>query len=253
MGSYEPLKTVERTMQVLEELNRHVSRRVVELNEATGIPAPTLVRILETLEAMGYVRKLSRMGGYCVTQGVIALSGGYHSLPRMFDSLKAAADAFTRDNLWPVAISTPDGTAMIVRYSTIPKSPLSHKHSTLNRRLSMLSRAHGRAYLAHCPLEARQRIYELVIECGDYSGTIEQLQDEMAPILESIRANGIARRAADLEPDTKTIAVPVWMGKQVIAAIGVTYFRRSLADPMMLESKLRGLGQALRTSSDSET
>lgn len=243
--SYDPLKTVERTMQVLEELNRHETCRVVELKKSTGIPAPTLVRILETLEAMGYIRKMSRMGGYCVTQGVIALSGGYHGLPRAFDELKAAADAFTRDTLWPVAITTPDGDAMIVRYSTIPQSPLSHKHSTLNRRLDMLHRAHGRAFLAFCAPDLRDRIYDLIIELKKFDGTKAELIDQMMPILSGVRASGIARRALDLEPDTMTIAVPVLLADQVIATIGVTYFRRSINDPAVLENKLRVLGRTV--------
>lgn len=246
MGSYQPLKTVERTMAVLEELNRRPSTRVMELQEATGIPAPTLVRILETLESMDYVRKLSRLGGYCVSQGVIALSGGYHGLPEMFQGIQAAADRFTQENLWPIAITTPDADAMIVRYSTIPQSPLSHKHSTLNRRLGILTRAHGRAYLAHCPQPARERVYELCIQCGQFDGTLEELRDNMEPLLAGIRANGVAYRAADLEPDTMTIAVPIWISGQAAGAIGVTYFRRSLNDPAPLEEKLRALGREIR-------
>lgn len=250
MPSYEPLKTVERTMTVLEELNRHASSRVTDLNKATGIPAPTLVRILETLEAMGYVRKLSRLGGYCVSQGVIALSGGYHGLPEIFQGMQDAADQFTKEHLWPIAITTPDADAMIVRYSTIPQSPLSHKHSTLNRRLGMLTRAHGRAYLAHCPPEARDRLYELCIQCGQFEGSLDALRETMEPLLSSIRANGIAYRAADLEPDTMTIAVPVWINDQVAGAIGVTYFRRSLTDPAPLVAKLRDLGRQVRLQAD---
>lgn len=245
MCSYEALQSVTRTMRVLEELNAHSSRRIVDLHQGTGIPTPTLVRILETLESMGYVRQISRMGGYCVTQGVLALAAGYHGLPKAFDGIKAAADTFTRNHLWPVAIATPDGEAMVVRYSTIPESPLAHKHSTINRRLDMLHRAHGRAYLAHCHEDMREHIYTTLIEHGHYTGTINQLRKEMEPLLATVRKNGLARRASDLEPETMTIASPVWLGGQVIATIGVTYFRAGLRDPASLVAKVREMARAL--------
>ena len=40
-----------------------------------------------------------------------------------------------------------ENNAMVVRYSTIPLSPLAMRHSTINVRLSLVSRAIGRAYL----------------------------------------------------------------------------------------------------------
>ena len=47
---------------------------------------------------------------------------------------------------------------MVVRYSTIPLSPLALKHSTLNVRLSLVSRAIGRVYLAFCAPDVQDAI-----------------------------------------------------------------------------------------------
>lgn len=245
-ASYEPLKTVQKTMQVLEELNRHPTRRVQELCQTSGIPAPTMVRILETLCDMGYVRKLSRRTGYCLTPKIAALTAGYHGLPRVFDAIRKASDLLTEQNKWPSSVCTFDVNAMVVRYSTIPSSPLSHKHSTLNRRLDMLTRAHGRAWLAHVEEEERHRIWEVLIHSGLHDGPAAALEAGMEPILDSCRRTGIARRDSTTEPDTTTFAVPVFVGRKLVATLGMTLFAGARFDPAIISDQLRRAATQIR-------
>lgn len=252
MRSYETLKTVERTLLVLEELNRHDASRVSDLKLTTGIPAPSLVRILETLVHMGYVRQMSRMSGYCLTEKVHTLSAGFHGLPEVFEGARAAADEFTREMLWPVSIATLDVDAMVVRYSTIPASPLSHKQSTINRRLDMLTRAHGRAYLAFCPEEERLHIYELIVRSGQFAGQVQELEAEMEAVLARARRLGVARRDSQIERETTTIAVPVWVGERLVATLGTTFFRTSVRDQAAIVRRLREAGDRIRNWSGTE-
>jgi len=246
MRSYDPLKTVEKTLVVLEELNRHPARRVSDLKAATGIPAPSLVRILETLVGIGYVRQMSRMSGYCLTDKVQALAAGYHGLPEVFEGAKQAADAFTRDMLWPASIATFDVDAMVVRYSTIPASPLSHKQSTINARLDMLTRGHGRAYLAFCAEEERRHVYDVLVRSSLYHGTVEELEAEMAPVIASARRLGVARRDPQVETETTTLAIPVWVGSRLIATLGTTFFRNSVRDQSPIVQRLLAAGEQIR-------
>ncbi|MCW1932291.1 DNA-binding transcriptional regulator [Pararhodobacter zhoushanensis] len=245
-NSYEPLKTVQKTMLVLEELNRYPTRRVQELCAVTAIPASTMIRILETLCDMGYVRKLSRRTGYCLTPKITSLSAGYHGLPRVFNAIRRVADALTEQIRWPCAICTFDVNAMVVRYSTIPSSPLSHKHSTLNRRLDMLTRAHGRAWMAFVEDEERRRIWEVLIRSGLHAGPVGALEAEMADVLDSVRQTGVARRDSATEPDTTTFAVPVFVGPKLVATLGVTHFARAKSDPAMLIDTMRRASTELR-------
>jgi len=238
-ASYEPLRTVEKTMTVLEELSRHAARRVGELSAATAIPAPTVVRILETLCHIGYVRKLPGRTGYCLTRRVTMLAAGFHGLPDVFDAICRSADRLTHDLKWPASVCVFDRDAMTVYYSTIPVSPLSHKHSTLNRRLDMLTRAHGRAWLAFCEDEERLRIWRVLVETGRHAGPPPAIEAEMAPILASIRQTGVARRDAATEPDTTTLAAPVVIAGRLTATIGLTHFAGSSVDPALLALRLK--------------
>jgi len=227
-SSYGPIKSVEKTLLVLEELNRYPVRRVSDVHAATGIPMPTLVRILETLCSAGYVQKISRWSGYCLTHKVLSLSSGFHGLPEIFRPAREAADDLTRKLKWPSAICSFDVDAMVVRYSTIPASPLSHKHSTINRRLDLLTRAHGRAWLAFCEEPERMRVWDMLVRSGRYEGTVDELRDETEPILEEIRRKGFAARDRQTEPETHSLAAPIILGGVLIGTLGMTYFSKAV-------------------------
>lgn len=243
MNSFKPLKSVEKTLRVIEILNQSPIVRVKDLIEKTGMPSPTIIRILETLVRNGYVRHLGRRAGYCVTERIQALSAGNHGLPSIFGRVQAEAEKITQIHLWPTAIATLDTDAMVVRFSTIPISPLSHKHSTINRRLSLIDHAHGRAYLAFCPRQEQRHIINL-LERAATSEKPGSIKAQAKKVIESTLAAGFGQRDLSIEPDTRTIALPLFIGKKVIGTIGVTYFSKSKVNVAELKTSLKNAVKA---------
>lgn len=225
MPSYASVRSIERTLSVLAVMNRRPITRVGELADEASLPPATVVRVLETLIKLGYVRKQSRRTGYILTEKVNELSAGYHGLPTFVDAAKPLLEELTQQLLWPVALSTLSGISMVVRFSTIPNSPLSHTHSTLQKRLDLLTRAHGRAYLAFCPPAERRQLFAALNEAEITMLSPEQLEEKMAFYLNMVRKLGYAERAHKIDPQTMTIAVPVRRGEGVAAVIGLTFFR----------------------------
>lgn len=238
MPSYQNLKSVSKTMRVLEQLNTHPVVKLKDLAQRTDIPASTLIRILETLIELGYVRKLARMSGYCITEKVLALSAGYHGLPEILTQAQQKADEITQAWHWPAAIATLDMDAMVVRYSTIPQSPLSHAHSTVNKRLDLLKNAHGRAYLSFCPKEERRWLLSIIAKRARQNSRPADIEKAFSATLLRTRRQGYARRAAHLNPQTSSLAVPLRRGKKLVATLGVTFFKSSLRDPRPLAHEL---------------
>src|SRR5687767_14602807 len=140
------IRAIERAMNVLQELNLQPINTIAQLHARTKLPKPTLVRILRTLEEAGYVENDTRQGGYQVSALVTSLSSGFHKGPLVVEAGRAWAIAITRKHKWPVAIALPDYDGMIIRFITVPDSLISPFHSTVNRRLSMLTRGMGLAY-----------------------------------------------------------------------------------------------------------
>ncbi|HTN61197.1 MAG TPA: helix-turn-helix domain-containing protein, partial [Devosia sp.] len=142
------IRAVERAIRVLQELNLQPVSTIAHLHSATGLPKPTLVRMLQTLYRLGLVETDARLGGYQITAEVASLSSGFHKTPHVVEAGRAWAIAMTRRHQWPVAIALYDEDAMVVRFSTVPDSNISPFHATINKRLPLLTRGLGLAYLA---------------------------------------------------------------------------------------------------------
>jgi IclR family mhp operon transcriptional activator len=178
------------------------------------------MRIIGTLAHCGLVKQVSRRAGYCLTSKVLALSSGFFGLPAVIELGAPFADALTRELLWPTAIATLDVDAMVVRHSTIPFSPYAHTRSTMNKRLSLVDRAHGRAYLAFCNQAER----ESLLKATDVLNGSSSDRRKLLWALKAARRAGYAKRAADLDPQTSTIAAPIFAAKSMRATIGLTFF-----------------------------
>ncbi len=220
-----PVKSVRRAIQLLHELNRQRVSSVRLLHEVTGLPKPTIVRLLNTFIALGYVVNDHRRGGYQVTSLVRSLSAGFHGDPLVVEAARPWAIAFTRKFHWPVAVAILDRDAVVVRFSTILDSPVSPFHTTINNRLPLMSRALGRAYIAFCPPSERNLLLGMLATSNHPENEVAHDRDAALTLLSMIRRAGFAERSATVEPkSSSTIAVPVMLGRKVLATVGVTYF-----------------------------
>ncbi|MEM5493398.1 DNA-binding transcriptional regulator [Hoeflea sp. AS16] len=225
------IRSIERALEVLQELNRQPVSTIAMLHASTGLPKPTLVRILKTLEEKGYVDNDPRLGGYQVTAQVSSLSGGYHKEPMVVEAGRPWAVALTRKHQWPLSIALFDNDAIAVRFSTIPDSAISPFHRTVNMRLPILTRGLGLAYFAFAPKEEQDFIVSILQKSNDPQAGLARNPKRLEKVVEEIKAQGFATRPADIEPrNSNTIAVPVFNGEsRVIASLGLTYFRSAFA------------------------
>src|SRR4029434_3755732 len=104
---------------------------------------------------------------------VITERHGYTGDQRVMETARAWARAFTRQYHWPIAIAVLDRSSVVIRFSTIPDSPVSPFHATLNTHLSLLGRALGRAYLAFCPVSERSMLLDML-------GRSQESEDKLA-------------------------------------------------------------------------
>ncbi|MBL0419922.1 DNA-binding transcriptional regulator [Ramlibacter sp. AW1] len=242
MATARPINVVLRALQILRALNQQPVSSVDAIHKHTGIPKPTIVRLLQTLEADGLVRRAPQYGAYYLTSQVTALASGYHSEPRIVEASAAIADALTQELKWPVSVAVPDGDAMIVRYSTIPNSPLSFFHSTINMRLSLLNQALGRAFLAFCEPTEQQALLELLARTS--GEPIVGHEPSILQMLAQVRERGYALRDPRVRPESSTIAVPIIEGARVVATIGLTWFSSALDTTQAVTRFLPPLQQA---------
>ncbi|APH71606.1 IclR family transcriptional regulator domain-containing protein [Aquibium oceanicum] len=220
------IRSVERALSVLQEMNLQPYTSVGHLHARTGLPKPTLVRILQTLEHAGYVENDPRLGGYQLSALVSSLSSGYHKEPMVVEAGRPWAIALTRKHQWPVSISLLDRDAVVVRFSTVPDSSVSPFHKTVNMRLPLITRGMGLAYLAFAAPEEFDLIVGMLRKSEDPEDELARHPEKLDRLIALTRERGYAIRSPQVEPrNSNTIAVPVFNDNgRVVASLGLTYF-----------------------------
>lgn len=243
MSSSPPVRSVVRAIELLRALNRQPVSSLETLHDQTRIPKPTIVRMLQTLEDRGMVKHAPQHGAYFLTSGVRTLTSGYHSEPMVVEAAAPLMDALTLRIKWPTAIAMLEDHAMVVRYSTIPLSPLALKHSTIGVRLSLVSRAIGRAYLSFCSPEQQEALLAAVAQSSAPEDAGAKNREWLRRTMEDVRQKGFATRDTQFWPASNTLAVPVFDNHGVAASLGLTFFASTLKPHQAVERYLAELQQ----------
>src|SRR5688572_28931204 len=96
-----PVRAVVRAVRLLQALNGQAVSTLDVLHEQTGLPKPTLVRLLRTLESCGIVKHAPQHGAYYLTSQVRSLACGFHSEPMVVEAAAPLMDALTLRVKWP--------------------------------------------------------------------------------------------------------------------------------------------------------
>jgi IclR family transcriptional regulator, mhp operon transcriptional activator len=157
-ASTRPIRALNRGLGVLTELNRLERAAINTLAAAVRLPRTTTYRILETLRLAGYVERDAHDDCYRPTIMVRALSDGFDDEALVAHIAKPLLATLGTLIVWPVAVATPAGTAMMIREATDRESPLALEQYRAGVRVPMLASAAGRAYLAFCPTPQRDSL-----------------------------------------------------------------------------------------------
>jgi IclR family mhp operon transcriptional activator len=208
MAEAELVNSVVRALSVVEALNLQPVTSLEALHRATGLPKPTLVRLLETLIAAGYVHKVSRREGYAVTESVLRLAAGVRHRDVLVDVARPLLSAFTREHKWQVSLGTREDDSMLIRATTRNISPFSREQPFLNRRVSILGSVVGRAYFAWCGAAERGVILNLV-KATDGPDARAVRTTDLEALVRSIRERGYAPDRAGRPGPHRSIGVPI--------------------------------------------
>jgi IclR family transcriptional regulator, mhp operon transcriptional activator len=230
MATGDSVQPVVRALQVLEALNRKPANSLGELRAATGLPKPTLVRLLETLITAGYAARISSEAGYRVTGQVLALSSGLRFIDRMVDAAMPAMAEFTREHAWPIGLAKVRDGVMVLLHSTAPQSPLLFERVKYNETYRLMYSAIGQVHLAFSAAEERRRLIGEVFPDAELAllgmNDVESVEAHLA----AIRRRGYAVTMTPRPMKLLGLAVPVRQGGQLLAML-VMRFPRSVLTP----------------------
>lgn len=226
--SYPPVEAVHRAFEVLRAVNRLRIASINGVYEETGMPKPTIVRMLETLMAEGYVARDNMCGGYRVTSHVGDLISGYDGISQIIEVSRPLAIDLTRRIKWPIGLGIIDGDAISIQFWTGTISPWAHTNTVLGLRPDLQTSAMGRAYLAHCaPEELEKHLGRLRSDPARDFGAGEERR--FRALLQQAREDGYAIRDPRTKPyRTTTLAMPIHEGPTARAAISISFFKTAI-------------------------
>lgn len=227
----EAIEPVSRALFVLEALNRRPLTTLEQLYGDTGLPKPTLVRLLRALMVDGYVVQVSRTAGYRLGARVLALSSGYQPRDMLADVAQPLMDRFTRLHKWPLYLATPEEGMMRARCTSAPLSAVAPDHqSPFHYRMSMLVSAVGKAYLAHCPRTERGMLLDELCAAPDVQDGQLRSKAEATALLAGIEKQGYATTGMILGDRGRGLAVPLRVGRRLIGALSMRHYRSTVSE-----------------------
>lgn len=233
-GSDVSVRSLRRGLDVLQAINRFGSMRLVDITEATGLPYPTVFRLVETLVDAGMIEMEPGRRRYRPTALVQTLSLGYRDELALVALARPHIVALCREVGWPVTICTRVGNNMMVRDSTHRLTTLTFSDYASGYTLPLLECAVGKAYLAWCDEEERAIIISSLSRLD--SAADKRAQMLLAPessLLADIRKAGYASHSHNqytANPGrTSSLAVPIHAGGQLAGALGLVFFSSAMS------------------------
>jgi IclR family transcriptional regulator, mhp operon transcriptional activator len=238
------IEPVRRSFAVLEALSRRRNSTLGILIGETGLPRPTVVRLLHTLIALGYATRLSRQQGYRLTDRVLGLSESIRFVDHLIDAAIPHMSRFTAEHGWPLYLATLSYGAIVIRHSTAPESPMSFEGAGLNARRPVLISALGRVWLAFCPEEERRAILR------DIGGLSRRQEAALDALLARVRRDGFAFTQPPRPTRLHGMAVPIRRGTRVLGSLSIRFPRSAMTEQEVSQrfaKRLQILARAIAT------
>ncbi len=228
------VQAVERAFAVLEQFDADSPTiSAAEIATRTGLARPTVYRLLQTLERLGYLRQVN--GGYEVTHRVLRLGAGYLGQEGFARRAQQVVDALTGQVGEHSAVAVFDeGAVLAIAAAHSPRSRYLSVAVRVGQRLPADTTALGRVLLAFGPGDHGGQSPDRAADTGTNTSTVDMLPDEeRATIVDA----GYAVADGLLESGLISIGVPVRdRSGRVTGAVSVAASRgRVTADSLQRE------------------
>jgi len=213
------VEALARGLEVIRSFDRiHAKQTISQISERTLLARPTVLRLLLTLEELGYVRNQDNL--YSLTPKVVDLGMAYISALGLYGVAKPHMELLSKQVDQTVSLAELDGSD-IVYTGRVEVPKIVSVGVTVGARLPSASTALGRVLLAAIPDSELPDVLSTPTMSMYYPRT-NFTAEQLRPRLERVRANGWAESDEDLQYGVHAIAAPIRSEElSVVAAIGI--------------------------------
>ena len=232
------INALERGLDVLRKLNERHGQSLAELHAATGIPKPSLLRILDTLEASGFAWRAIGDGRYRRRFALILRPSIADELLAIGEIAAPFLENLRRKVIWPSDVLVFRDFRMELVETSRRQSTLGVAMYPLGYRVEMFLSAPGRTWLAFCSDAERETVLaDAALHPPMLQRSRDLLRGGLADILDETRRLGYASRdplfgGADdkdisvIDDRLDAIAVPLMAGGRVLATMNLVWPRK---------------------------
>jgi IclR family mhp operon transcriptional activator len=241
-----PIRALERGIDVLMALQSSNGASLHDLFRLTGLPKATLLRIIITLEKKGLIWQRLADGAYLPSHAVYKKAPHHGDEAYLVEVAAPILERLCSEVNWPSVLAVPRLDAMEVIETNRPKSYFHHiPVGPIGVRVNMLRSATGRAYISFCGESERAAIIERLKVSGNPENYLALQPVALASLLEETRRLGYGCRYHDFHKDGRnSLAVPIRVSSEVIAAVNLTWTGHVMATDQMIAKHLRDLRAA---------
>ena len=253
------IRSLERGLHVLTILEDLSPASLKQIYQASGLPRPTLLRILRTLEGARLVRRGTGDGLYRNSFRLQNMVSKLDDGDRLAECAAPVLNRLCAKFLWPVdlAVVNPEGPYMELRETSRPNSPFLINLDQIGFQVSIPLSAAGRAYLAFCGDEEQADLLARVRESDDPQNKSARDISAFEEVLRTVRRQGYAVRDPSFgggqralrslyDDGLQAIAVPVSAADKTHGIIALQWIRKAAKVDQMVQEYLGDLQAAAR-------
>ncbi|MFN4098822.1 MAG: helix-turn-helix domain-containing protein [Pararhodobacter sp.] len=238
------ITSLERGLLVMDLLRRGGPMALAEVTQRSGLPKPTVLRILRTLAGSGVAHqgladRLWRLSPQSLLKD--------DPDARLTEIAGVMLDALCRKVLWPSDIGVYRDGAIQVLENSRRMSPFLVNRDVISQRIHVLPSAMGRAILAWSPEATRHRILSELPMLGGGADRTPPPAAELEREHALTRTRGYAARqkgyfvSVPREARVMAIAVPVDLGSSRIAAVNLSWVASAMTETEFVANHLEEL------------
>jgi IclR family pca regulon transcriptional regulator len=213
------VEALARGLEVIRTFDRiHAKQTISQISERTLLARPTVLRLLLTLEELGYVRNQDNL--YSLTPKVVDLGMAYVSALGLYGAAKPHMENLAKEVDQSISLAELDGSD-IVYTGRVEVPKIISVGVTAGARLPSASTALGRVLLAAVADSDLHNVLSTP-SLSMYIPRTRFTAEQIRPRLQTVREQGWAESDEDLQYGVQAIAAPIRGGDgEVVAAIGL--------------------------------
>ena len=251
------IRALERGLDIMQILQTKGSATLNDIYQVSGLPRPTILRVLRTLVGAGWVRRGLEDGFYRNSFKIEGMVNSLDHTDKLAEISAPYLDALCRKASWPsdLTVFNSGGLYMELKETSRSLTPFLLNRDSIGHKINLPLSAVGRAYLAFCDRDECTTILAELRKSRNLANKLIHDEQKFSDDLTEIRRAGYAIREpsfgggqkplrSEFDDGLNAIAVPIQLNKKILGCISLVWLRKAIPTKDIVREYLTDLQKA---------